>query len=85
MEIIFIPSSRRRSRRTHLGSAASLSLMVAIIALGAGTFYLGYRSVPDAVDVGPELYAAAWKEEVVHQRNEVGIAHAHQCGKSQPI
>jgi len=59
MEIIVISSSRRRSRRTHLGHGASLSLMVAVIALLAGTYYLGYRSVPVAADVGPELYAAA--------------------------
>jgi murein DD-endopeptidase MepM/ murein hydrolase activator NlpD len=71
MEIIFISSSRRRSRRTHLGSAASLSLMVAIIALCAGVYYLGYRSVPVASDPGPELYAAAWQSEVVQQRDKV--------------
>jgi murein DD-endopeptidase MepM/ murein hydrolase activator NlpD len=74
MEIIFISSSRRRSRRTHLGNAASLSLMAIVIALVAGTYYLGYRSVPVAADVGPELYAAAWKEEVVQQREKVGTA-----------
>jgi murein DD-endopeptidase MepM/ murein hydrolase activator NlpD len=74
MEIIFISSSRHRSRRTHLGSAASLSLMAAIIALAAGTYYLGYRSVPVAADVGPELYAAAWQAEVHEQREKVGDA-----------
>lgn len=71
MEIIVISSSRRRSRRTHLGHGASLSLMVAVIALLAGTYYLGYRSVPVAADVGPELYAAAWQAEVVEQRDKV--------------
>jgi murein DD-endopeptidase MepM/ murein hydrolase activator NlpD len=55
----------------HLGSAASLSLIVAVIALCAGTYYLGYRSVPVAADPGPELYAAAWKAEVLQQRDEV--------------
>jgi len=71
MEIIFISSSRRRSRRTHLGTAASISLILAVIALCAGTYYLGYRSVPVAVDPGPELYAAAWQAEVLSQRDEV--------------
>ena len=74
MEIIFISSSRRRGRRTHLGGAASLSLIGAVIALCAGTYYLGYRSVPVAADVGPELYAAAWQEEVRHQRDKVDTA-----------
>jgi hypothetical protein len=74
MEIIFISSNRRRGRRTHLGSAASLSLMGAVIALFAATYYLGYRSVPIPSDPGPELYAAAWQAEVVHQRDEVGAA-----------
>lgn len=71
MEIIVISSSRRRSRRTHLGHGASLSLIGAVIALLAGTYYLGYRSVPVAADVGPELYAAAWQAEVVEQRDKV--------------
>ena len=71
MEIIVISSSRRRSRRTHLGHGASLSLIVAVIALLAGTYYLGYRSVPVAADVGPELYAAAWQAEVIDQRDKV--------------
>jgi murein DD-endopeptidase MepM/ murein hydrolase activator NlpD len=44
---------------------------VAIIALCAGTYTLGYRSVPVAVDPGPELYAAAWQAEVLRQRDEV--------------
>ena len=74
MEIIFISSSRRRNRRTHLGNAASLSLIVAVLALCAGTYYLGYRSVPVAVDPGPELYAAAWQEEVQQQRDKVTTA-----------
>ena len=74
MEIIFISSSRRRSRRTHLGNAASLSLIVAVIALCSGTFYLGYRSVPVAADIGPELYAAAWQAEVLEQRGKVDSA-----------
>lgn len=55
----------------HLGNAAALSLIAAVIALCAGTYYLGYRSVPVAVDPGPELYAAAWKAEVLRQRDEV--------------
>ena len=55
MEIIFISSSRRRGRRTHLGGAASLSLIGAVIALCAGTYYLGYRSVPVAADVANEI------------------------------
>jgi len=71
MEIILISTSRRRSRRTHLGTAASISLILAVIALCAGTYYLGYRSVPVAADPGPELYAAAWQAEVLHQRDEV--------------
>jgi murein DD-endopeptidase MepM/ murein hydrolase activator NlpD len=71
MEIIFISSSRRRSRRTHLGSAASIALILAVIALCAGTYYMGYRSVPVAADPGPELYAAAWQAEVLNQRDEV--------------
>ena len=71
MEIIFISSNRRRSRRTHLGNAASLSLISAVIALAAGAYYLGYRSVPVAADPGPELYAAAWQAEVLRQRDEV--------------
>jgi len=45
--------------------------MVAVIALFAGAYYLGYRSAPGAFDPGPELYAAAWQEEVRHQRGEV--------------
>ena len=71
MEIIFISSNRRRSRRTHLGNAASLSLISAVIALAVGAYYLGYRSVPVAADPGPELYAAAWQAEVLRQRDEV--------------
>lgn len=74
MEIIVISSSRRRSRRTHFGNAASLSLILAVIALCAGTYYLGYRSVPVAADPGPELYAAAWQAEVLRQRDEVSGA-----------
>ena len=74
MEIIFISSSRRRGRRAHLGSAASLSLMGAVIALFAASYYLGYRSVPVAADPGPELYAAAWQAEVLHQRDKVDTA-----------
>ena len=45
--------------------------MGAVIALSAVTYYLGYRSVPVAVDPGPELYAAAWQAEVVNQRDKV--------------
>ena len=45
--------------------------MVAVIALFAGAYYLGYRSTPGAFDPGPELYAAAWQEEVRHQRGKV--------------
>ena len=71
MEIIFISSNRRRRRRTHLGSGATLSLIVAVITLCAGTYFLGYRSAPVAADIGPELYAAAWKAEVLRQRDEV--------------
>ena len=74
MEIIFISSNRRSGRRTHFGSAASLSLMAAVIALFAGVYYLGYRSVPVAADPGPELYAAAWQQEVLHQRDKVDTA-----------
>jgi hypothetical protein len=65
MEIIVISSNRRSRRRTHLGNGAALSLIAAVIALCAGTYYLGYRSVPVAADPGPELYAAAWKAEVM--------------------
>ena len=57
-----------------MGNAASLSLMVAVIALFAGAYYLGYRSVPVPFDPGPELYAAAWQEEVRRQRGEVDDA-----------
>lgn len=71
MEIIVISSSRRSGRRTHLGNWAALSLIAAIIALCAGTYYLGYRSVPVAADPGPELYAAAWQAEVLRQRDQV--------------
>jgi murein DD-endopeptidase MepM/ murein hydrolase activator NlpD len=74
MEIIFISSSRRRGSRAHLGSAASLSLIGAVIALCGVTYYLGYRSVPIAADLGPELYAAAWQSEVVQQREKVESA-----------
>jgi len=74
MEIIFISRNRRSGRRAHLGSAASLSLMAAVIALFAGAYYLGYRSVPVPVDPGPDLYAAAWQAEVLHQREEVVTA-----------
>ena len=45
--------------------------MGAVIALWAGGYYLGYRSVPVVLDPGPELYAAAWQAEVVHQRDKV--------------
>ncbi len=48
--------------------------MVAVIALCAGTYYLGYRSVPVPADPGPELYAAAWQVEVLHQRDKVDTA-----------
>jgi murein DD-endopeptidase MepM/ murein hydrolase activator NlpD len=48
-----------------------MSLILAVIALCAGTYYLGYRSVPVAADPGPELYAAAWQAEVLTQRDEV--------------
>ncbi len=48
--------------------------MVAVIALFAGAYYLGYRSAPGAFDPGPELYAAAWQEEVRHQRGKVDDA-----------
>ena len=48
--------------------------MGAVIALSAVTYYLGYRSVPVAVDPGPELYAAAWQAEVVNQRDKVDVA-----------
>jgi murein DD-endopeptidase MepM/ murein hydrolase activator NlpD len=48
--------------------------MGAVIALSAVTYYLGYRSVPVAVDPGPELYAAAWQAEVVNQRGKVDVA-----------
>ena len=71
MEIIFISHNRRRRRRTHLGSAATLLLIAAIIALCGATYYLGYRSVPVAADVGPEMYAIAWQAEVLRQRDEV--------------
>jgi hypothetical protein len=71
MEIIVISSNRRSRRRTHLGNGAALSLIAAVIALCAGTYYLGYRSVPVAADPGPELYAAAWKAEVMRQRDQV--------------
>ena len=71
MEIIVISRSRRRR---HLGGVGSLSLIGAVIALCGVTYYLGYRSVPIAVDPGPELYAAAWQAEVVHQRDEVNTA-----------
>jgi len=74
MEIIFISGTRRRHRRAHLGNAATLSLIVAVIALCAGTYYLGYRSVPVAADPGPELYAAAWQAEVQRQRDRVEYA-----------
>ncbi len=74
MEIIFISSSRRSGRRAHFGNAAVLSLIAAIIALCAGTYYLGYRSVPVAADPGPELYAAAWQAEVLRQRDQVKTA-----------
>jgi murein DD-endopeptidase MepM/ murein hydrolase activator NlpD len=74
MEIIFISRNRRNGRRAHLGSAASLSLMAAVIAVFAGAYYLGYRSVPVTADPGPELYAAAWQAEVLLQRDEVDIA-----------
>ncbi len=51
-----------------------MSLILAVIALCAGTYYLGYRSVPVAADPGPELYAAAWQAEVLNQRDEVSGA-----------
>ncbi|MEE8285861.1 MAG: M23 family metallopeptidase [Gammaproteobacteria bacterium] len=71
MEILFISGNRRRGHRAHFGHAASLSLIVAVIALFTGAYYLGYRSAPVAFDPGPELYAAAWGEEVRHQRDKV--------------
>ncbi len=45
--------------------------MVAVIALFAGAYHLGYRSVPVPFDPGPELYVAAWQEEVRRQRDKV--------------
>jgi len=48
--------------------------MAAVIALFAGTYYLGYRSVPVSADPGPELYAAAWQQEVLLQRDKVDTA-----------
>ncbi|MDX2315870.1 MAG: M23 family metallopeptidase [Gammaproteobacteria bacterium] len=45
-----------------------------MIALCGVTYYLGYRSVPIAADLGPELYAAAWQSEVVQQREKVESA-----------
>jgi len=45
-----------------------------VIALCGATYYLGYRSVPAAADLGPELYAAAWQAEVVQQREKVSGA-----------
>ena len=74
MEIIFISRNRHSGRRAHLGSAASLSLIVAVIALFAGAYTLGYRSVSIPADPGPELYAAAWQAEVLRQRDEVDTA-----------
>lgn len=74
MELIVISSNRRRGRRTHLGRWATLSLILAVIALCAGSFALGYRSVPVAADPGPELYAAAWQAEVQDQRDQVQSA-----------
>ncbi|NIM29019.1 MAG: hypothetical protein GTO67_14110, partial [Gammaproteobacteria bacterium] len=70
MEIIVISSNRRR-RRAHLGNGALLSLIVAVVALCTGAYFLGSRSMPVAGDPGPELYAAAWKAEVLQQRDEV--------------
>ena len=74
MELIVISSNRRKGRRTHLGRWATLSLILAVIALCAGSYLLGYRSVPVAADPGPELYAAAWRAEVLDQRDEVQTA-----------
>ncbi len=48
--------------------------MAAVIALFAGAYYLGYRSVPVPADPGPELHAAAWQAEVLRQRDEVDTA-----------
>ena len=71
MELIVISSDRRSGRRTHLGRWATLSLIAAVIGLCVASFALGYRSVPVAADPGPELYAAAWRAEVLHQRDRV--------------
>ena len=80
MEIVIV-SRRRLRRRTLRFGLASLLIPGLIVAVAAVTssFYLGYRSAPSESRIESELYAAAWKGEVVAQRTLVAeaIAEAH--------
>jgi len=68
METIFLS----KSRRTHFGKFGTLTLVVSIFAMLAGSFYLGLRFAPGSpVDSRLDIYSALWQQETNIQRNEV--------------
>lgn len=74
MEIILITRRTRAHGRIHLGATAVVLLLLLLCGAGGASFYLGYRSAPRATDVRPDLYAAAWRQEVLGQRLKVDRA-----------
>jgi len=79
MELIVLTRRRRIQRASHFGTPTLLLLLLAVIGLAGGAFWLGhqYRGLGVIADPRPDLYAAALREEIQHQRSAVDGALAN--------
>jgi len=73
MELIVLTQRRRSQRALHFGTITLVLLIVAVLGIAVGSFWLGqqYQELVAVDDPRPELYAAAMREEISHQRSTI--------------
>ena len=71
VEIILVSKADRGRRTTHIGRWGSRLAMLTLVAAVVTSGFLGYRLAHVPPDARPDLYAAAWTDEVQRQRRQV--------------
>ena len=76
MELIVLTRRHRSQRALHFGTLTVVSLCVVVLAIAAGSFWVGhhYQTLVAVDDPRPVLYAAALREEIRQQRLTVNGA-----------
>ena len=73
MEVIVLSQRHRVRRALHFGMPTLFLLVLCVVGLAAGSFWLGSRfdTQVSVEDPGPALLAAAMREELLQQRSSV--------------